>query len=603
MTFKKIQTKIECNPLSLKPNEKGITKKKLIMIKKITLSMTLLFMAQAMMAQLNFEDSSSDLNNPTLYSGAAICIADMNNDGLDDIVRLNDAENLEIELQETNGTFTRINIGDVDRAWGMTIADVDENGYNDILVGGYYNNLKLALANSDGTDYTIITLGGPSIFLQNANFADINNDGDIDLFACSDESLSAPYEGDGAGHLTYNIDLINTESTVPSDNSGNYGSIWTDYDNDGDLDLYISKCRLGVDDPNDGRRRNLLFQNDGNNNFTDVAESAGLLPFAQSWSANFEDIDNDGDFDAVVINHGITTQIYVNNGDGTFTDITASTGIVAELLEIVKGIQVMMEDFDNDGFIDIFITSRDDEHKIFLNNGDLTFTDATISLPGGTTKIQSGALGDLNNDGFIDILAAHAYGYNNPYEERPDQMFINDGNSNNWSRILLVGVESNINATAAKVELWGAWGMQIREVRAGESYGTQNSLVNHFGIGTETEIDKVVIHWPSGLTEEYLDININENITYVEGDGSLGTNDANAAIKFSIYPNPADEELIVRHNSDQIFSKLTIYDVNGRNLMEITEFGLQHTILDVSSLKSGIYFITIDNQSLKFIKK
>ena len=98
-------------------------------------------------------------------------------------------------------------------------------------------------------------------------------------------------------------------------------------------------------------------------------------------------------------------------------------------------------------------------------------------------------------------------------------------------------------------------------------------------------------------------ININENITYVEGDGSLGTNDANAAIKFSIYPNPADEELIVRHNSDQIFSKLTIYDVNGRNLMEVTEFGLQHTILDVSSLKSGIYFITIDNQSLKFIKK
>lgn len=573
------------------------------MIKKITLSMAMLFMAQTIMAQLYFEDSSSDLNNPTLYSGVAICIADMNNDGLDDIVRLNDAENLEIELQETNGTYTRMDLGDVDGVWGMTIADVDENGYNDILVGGYYNALKLALANSDGTDYTIISLSGPSIFLQNANFADINNDGDIDLFACHDEGLSTPYEGDGAGYLTYNSDLINTESTVPSDNSGNYGSIWTDYDNDGDLDLYISKCRLGVDDPNDGRRRNLLFQNDGNNNFTDVAESAGLLPFAQSWSANFEDIDNDGDFDAVVINHGITTQIYVNNGDGTFTDITADTGIVSELLDIVKGIQVMMEDFDNDGFIDIFITSRDDEHKIFLNNGDLTFTDETIALPGGTTKIQSGALGDLNNDGFIDILAAHAYGYNNPYEERPDQMFINEGNSNNWSRIHLVGVESNINAVAAKVELWGAWGMQIREVRAGESYGTQNSLVNHFGIGTETEIDKVVIHWPSGLTEEYLDINSNENITYVEGDGSLGTNDANSAIKFSLYPNPADQELIVRHNSDQTFSKLTIYDVNGRNLMESTEFGLQHTILDVSNLKSGIYFVTIDNQSIKFIKK
>ncbi|MBV1922985.1 MAG: VCBS repeat-containing protein [Flavobacteriaceae bacterium] len=572
------------------------------MIKKITFTVAIFFMAQTVLAQLNYVDNSSALNNPTLYSGVAICIADMNNDGLDDMVRLNDAENLEIEIQETNGTFTRINIGDVDSVWGMTIADVDENGYNDILVGGYYNDLKLVLANSDGTDYTIITLGGPSIFLQNANFADINNDGDIDLFACHDEGLSSPYEGDGAGHLTYNSDLIEAVSTVPSDNSGNYGSIWTDYDSDGDLDLYISKCRLGVTDPNDGRRRNLLFQNDGNNNFTDVAEDAGLLPFAQSWSANFEDIDNDGDFDAVVINHDMTSMIYVNNGDGTFTDITASTGIESELLDIVKGIQVMMEDFDNDGFMDIFITSRDDLHKIFLNNGDLTFTDATTALPASTTRIQSGALGDLNNDGFIDILAAHAYGYNNPYEERPDQMFINEGNSNNWSRILLVGVESNINATGAKVELWGAWGMQIREVRAGESYGTQNSLVNHFGIGSETEIDKVVIHWPSGLTEEYLDINSNENITYVEGDGQLGVSESNSA-NFSVYPNPADNELIVRYNSDQQFENLTIYDVNGRTILEKSDFGLQHTTLNVSALKTGIYFISIDNQSMKFIKK
>lgn len=572
------------------------------MIKKITLTASILFMAQTVMAQLNYVDSSSSLNNSTLYSGAAICIADMNNDGLDDMIRLNDAENLEIEIQETNGTFTRINIGDVDRVWGMTIADVDENGYNDILVGGYYNDLKLVQANSDGTAYTIIALGGPSIFLQNANFADINNDGDIDLFACHDEGLSSPYEGDGAGHLIYNSDLINAVSTVPSDNSGNYGSIWTDYDSDGDLDLYISKCRLGVTDTNDGRRRNLLFQNDGNNNFTDVAEIAGLLPFAQSWSANFEDIDNDGDFDAVVINHDITSQIYVNNGDGTFTDITADTGIESELLDVVKGIQVMMEDFDNDGFVDIFITSRDDLHKIFLNNGDLTFTDATSALPASTTKIQSGALGDLNNDGFIDILAAHAYGYNNPYEDRPDQLFINEGNSNNWSRILLVGVESNMSAIGAKVELWGSWGVQIREVRAGESYGTQNSLVNHFGIGSETEIDKAVISWPSGLIEEYLDININENITFVEGNGGLGVNDAVAA-NFSLYPNPADDELIVRYNADQVFEKLAVYDINGRNVMEVSDFGIQHTILNVSTLRAGIYFVAIDNQTVKFIKK
>ncbi len=104
----------------------------------------------------------------------------------------------------------------------------------------------------------------------------------------------------------------------------------------------------------DGRRLNLLFQNDGNNNFTDVAEAAGLRPMTQTWSTNFGDIDNDGDLDAVMVNHFVNHQIFENNGDGTFTDITADTNIETELSEVGVGIQVMMEDFDNDGFIDIF---------------------------------------------------------------------------------------------------------------------------------------------------------------------------------------------------------------------------------------------------------
>lgn len=232
-----------------------------------------------------------------------------------------------------------------------------------------------------------------------------------------------------------NAGLINAVSTIPSDNSGNYGSIWVDYDNDGDQDLYISKCRLGVSNPNDGRRVNLLFQNDGSGNFTEVGVAAGLVPYAQSWSANFEDIDNDGDLDCVLINHDVSSIIYVNNGNGTFTDITATSGIATELNDLGSGgIQVIMEDFDNDTFIDLFITSRYASHALFKNNGDLTFSKMPSPFGLGSDNIQSAAVGDLNNDGFIDVVAGFAIGYNSPTND-PDILFYNNGNSNNWSEI------------------------------------------------------------------------------------------------------------------------------------------------------------------------
>ena len=118
-------------------------------------------------------------------------------------------------------------------------------------------------------------------------------------------------------------------SDGPSDNSGNYGIVWVDYDFDGDVDMYMSKCRLGVTNANDPRRMNLLYENNGDGTFTEVAEDRGLRPFAQSWAADFGDIDNDGDFDAIVINHDIPSVIYENDGMNNFTDITASTGAAA----------------------------------------------------------------------------------------------------------------------------------------------------------------------------------------------------------------------------------------------------------------------------------
>ncbi len=574
------------------------------MKKKLHIFTAILFVSAFAKAQVSFSDGSSLLVNETLNSGVAMAITDMNDDGLDDIIRLDNATSIEIELQQSSGGFgllpTVANLND--EAWGMTIADVDQNGLNDIIVGGFYDGLTLITIDNGGGTVTETALGGPDIFLQNANFADIDNDGNIDFFGCHDDGLASPYRNNGSGSFTYDTGLINAESTVSSDNSGNYGSIWTDYDNDGDLDLYISKCRQGVDNPMDGRRLNLLFQNDGNNNFTDVAEAAGLRPMRQTWSSNFEDIDNDGDFDVVMVNHFENHQIFENNGDGTFTDITSSTGIENDLLNVDFGIQVMMEDFNNDTFIDIIMTTTSGDDRLFLNDGDMTFTSFANVFPttGGAT-IQSGALGDLNNDGFIDMIAGYANGFNNPSSVN-DQLFINDGNDNNWSKIKLTGVESNINGIGARIEIYGDWGVQVREVRAGESYGTQNSLIGHFGLADATEIETIVVKWPSGIEDTIENPNINETLTVVEGEGNLSVNDVTTTDVFTLFPNPATSTINFNLTNTSIGSKVLVYDILGRQVIdqEIKTIGEQS--IDITRLNAGVYFVSVADTVQKFIK-
>ena len=218
----------------------------------------------------------------------------------------------------------------------------------------------------------------------------------------------------------------------------------------------------------------------------------------------------------------MTNQIYENNGDGTFTDITTSSGIAAELNKGSAGIQVMMEDFDNDSFIDLFITSRytSSKHILFKNNGNKTFSTASGAIPAGSLSVQSAAVGDLNNDGFIDVLAGFATSYNNP-SGNADRLYLNDTNSNNWAKVRLQGISSNLNGIGARIELYTALGMQIREVRSGESYGTMNTMESHFGIATETEITKIIVRWPSGTVDQLFTPAINQSHNIVEGSNPL----------------------------------------------------------------------------------
>lgn len=453
-----------------------------------------------------FNNQNQLLSGPNFNSILIIGIADMNGDKLDDIIRLEEGRTLTIEYQTPGGHFSSYFYGNVSAVQQicLAIADVDANGFNDIMVGGLEDEIKILMADDQGESYTEQVLPESSFWVQGSNFVDINEDGAVDVFACNDLAENRIWENTGNGNFVTADDWIDMTTDPPSDNSGNYASTWTDFDNDGDLDLYISKCKVGVTDFEAVERLNQLFVNDGEQNFTEMAGEYGLKNGAQTWTSDFQDIDNDGDLDCFLANHKDTiSQLFLNDGTGHYTDITLSSGIYID----TDPLQAALRDFDNDGFVDIIVAGING-YQFYKNNGDQTFSEIPELFD--TYQMGTFAIGDLNHDGFLDIYSGSP--------ETSDVLWINEKNDNNYFAVNLNSDFGNANAIGARLELYGDWGIQIREVRAGESYGIANSFTQHFGLGLHEEIDSLVLRWPSGNVETFANPAINQFLNIKEGE-------------------------------------------------------------------------------------
>ncbi|MEM9917379.1 MAG: FG-GAP-like repeat-containing protein, partial [Bacteroidota bacterium] len=457
-----------------------------------------------------------DFNSGTYVVG----IADVNNDGLDDIIRLEDAKLLEIRYQQPDRSFDvyYFDMAFEDQQFNLAVADVDDDGISDLTLGDWGEGQRILLGSTIDNTFKSTLLPESNFLVQGANYVDIDSDGLLDIFVCNDVGLSKAWRNEGQGNFVVDPDLIDMNIYQPEfRNGGNYSSVWADYDNDGDLDLYLSKCFQFNDGPDDPRLLNQLFVNNGQDGFEEKAAEAGLDIWDQSWTTDFQDVDNDGDLDCFVVNHYDLSRLYLNDGNGVFTDITAS----AKLSIIIDPLQGALRDFDSDGYIDILVSSGN-AWEIYRNQGDLTFELISDSFQ-EDYPMNSFAIGDVNHDGHLDIYSVSNI--------KRDGMWRNELTTNNFLMLRLEGVVANKSAVGTRIEYYGPWGVQLREVRSGESYGIMHSMTQHIGLGQEDQIDSLIIRWPapSVQVDKYYNVQGNQFLHAVEGqclftEGVIETN-------------------------------------------------------------------------------
>jgi hypothetical protein len=280
------------------------------------------------------------------------------------------------------------------------------------------------------------------------------------------------------------------------------GASWGDYDNDGRLDLIVTRASAGC----------LFYHNEGGGAFRQITNqviSADTNAAGVSWG----DYDNDGFLDLFIAHMQSPNRLYRNNGDGTFTLLT--NGVIYQMTGPSSG--GAWADYDNDGWLDLFVANYRSNSFLFHNNGHGGFT----SVTGVVTELGTGqgaAWGDYDNDGFPDLLVPNVFTYNN-------FLYHNNGNSNAWLTLKLEGRISNRAAIGAKVRIkatiQGREAWQFREISGGGSLGSQNDLRAAFGLGDATNADVVRIEWPSGIVQELHNVAPRQFLTVIEPEARI----------------------------------------------------------------------------------
>ncbi|MGA8086807.1 MAG: CRTAC1 family protein [Terracidiphilus sp.] len=488
--------------------------------------------------------------------GGGVALLDCDNDGRLDIAVVNDSTidaflaggDPMITLYRQDGSGTNVHFTDTTasaglttRGWGMAIAvgDYDNDGLPDLYVTGYghnvlYHNLG-GCKFEDVTERAGVKMGG---FSTGAAWADFDRDGHLDLFVARyvhtdlhhlpspdphvegyrSVILQMPDEMEGETDVLFRnrgdgtFEDVSQKANVsnPSKQHG-MGVVWGDYDGDGWPDLYVT---------NDGGT-NYLYHNNGDGTFAENGILSGTATGTHgevygNMAADFGDFNRDGELDLVTTRYSRQPVSLYRNDQIIFTDVAAESGLMQPTLAPVKW-GVGFGDFDNDGWPDILIANGNfsslmdrletevkyrEPLQLFRNIRGQRFEDIanTAGLNDGPLQSRRGlALGDVNNDGSLDIVVFNAAG--------PPSLFINQThNSNHRALFRLVGTKSNRMGIGARVTVFSGLTEQVGEVRGGGGYNSSNDTRLHFGLGQSAIMNKVEVTWPSGVKQKFQNI-------------------------------------------------------------------------------------------------
>ena len=429
---------------------------------------------------------------------------------------------------------------------GANVIDINNDGKLDVYFPrSSGNNLAdFVLINSGGWNFTkvVVSQTARANGFRAASFADYDRDGLADLFVADSDPL-------GQNPVTPSFLLKNsTAGGTVLFNQITSGSIvtnsvecrdlsWADFNNDGLQDMLVLSYNLNATSPNPNIL-NRLYKNNGDGTFTQVTGTVfDTDTFLRARTSSWGDIDNDGDLDLYIGSQStaVADRLYQNNGNGTFTSLTSSA--VAE-----TGTQTFgsaFGDIDNDGDLDLIaINFNNTSNSIFINDGTGNFTKST------TTELLTyvnllnigGSFVDYDQNGFLDISTGRNGSTIPPYLF---QNQLSASSSKNWIEVKLKGTVSNQAAIGARITVTTTSPARtiIREVSARTGYGSQNSLIQHFGLGSATSISQLQIKWPNGGVQTLATPTINQLITIPEdftGPVFSAISPANAATNVNI---------------------------------------------------------------------
>ena len=555
---------------------------------KLTFTVLLLISFFSTFAQVTFTDVAPSMGVDDIGNGQGVSSIDFNNDGFTDIFLVNNGQPCRLFRNDNGIGFTdvaaTVGVNNNGNGRGNAIGDFNNDGLTDIVIGNY--SQSCILYRNDSTAFTNVTTAAGMNLTSwggSINWFDYNADSRLDCYIGND---GIPTH---ANYLFENNDLSTFTEVAASvglaDDLSTLSTATADYDNDGDLDIFIGN--------QSGSPTGVLFQNNGGS-FTNVSVASGLETYSYTWGADWGDFDNDGDLDLYLANSNAGNQCFVNNGDGTFTESAAFLGIADPTSSFSCG----WADFDNDGDLDLYVANGSSGvDKLYRNDGG-TFTDVAATV--GTNDMRhsnSTTWADLNNDGFLDLYLS-----NNGSENR--LYMSNAGNSNHWLELKLVGVTVNRSAIGARVRIVAGGLSQIREVQGGSGHNGQNSLPVEFGLGSNEMVDSIIVNWPGGPIDIHTNIPSDQILTVTEGQiivpVEMANNNKPAGYVLSQnYPNPFNPSTTIEYSiPERTDVKLTVINIVGEEVAELV-----NQIMDAGSysvefyakggLPSGVYFYSL----------